>query len=375
MDKSEKKIIYFTNTFPSYRRELWEELLSSKKIEFHAYFSKKKYLDIGLASIKNRFSETNKKKLHSLSNFNISGHTIFQPKAIKVLLFESFDIAILIGDMKILSNWIGILICRIRKKKVVFWTHGIYGNEKGLKKKIRLFFLSQADQLLLYENRAKRILLKHNFSEEKLHVVYNSINLKTQTTVYKKLTKKRAKNKKAKPHKLIFFGRLTKIKKVDLLIPVLASLNQKTINYQLKIVGNGAEKQYLETLVKKYKAEQYIEFAASTYDEAEIGDLFFEADLLVSPGNVGLNAVHALSYGTPVLTHSNFKNQMPEHEAIIDNFNGCFHVENDIESIAQKIHEWFTQQHNRNTREVIRQKLIEKYNPLVQLQIFEKALA
>ena len=108
MDKSEKKIIYFTNTFPSYRRELWEELLSSKKIEFHAYFSKKKYLDIGLASIKNRFSETNKKKLHSLSNFNISGHTIFQPKAIKVLLFESFDIAILIGDMKILSNWIGI---------------------------------------------------------------------------------------------------------------------------------------------------------------------------------------------------------------------------------------------------------------------------
>ena len=164
----------------------------------------KKYLDIGLASIKNRFSETNKKKLHSLSNFNISGHTIFQPKAIKVLLFESFDIAILIGDMKILSNWIGILICRIRKKKVFFWTHCIYGNEKGLKKKIRLFFLSQADQLLLYENRAKRILLKHNFSEEKFHVVYNSINLKTQTTVYKKLTKKRAKNKKAKPHKLIF---------------------------------------------------------------------------------------------------------------------------------------------------------------------------
>ena len=185
-------------------------------------------------------------------------------------------------------------------------TWHIWKRKRAKKDKV---ILSQADQLLLYENRAKRILLKHNFSEEKLHVVYNSINLKTQTTVYKKLTKKRAKNKKAKPHKLIFFGRLTKIKKVDLLIPVLASLNQKTINYQLKIVGNGAEKQYLETLVKKYKAEQYIEFAASTYDEAEIGDLFFEADLLVSPGNVGLNAVHALSYGTPVLTHSNFKNQ------------------------------------------------------------------
>ena len=58
--------------------------------------------------------------------------------------------------------------------------------------------------------------------------------------------------------------------------------------------------------------------------------------MLVSPGNVGLNAVHALSYGTPVITHNNVNNQMPEHETIIENFNGCFHKENDINSIAHE---------------------------------------
>ena len=66
---------------------------------------------------------------------------------------------------------------------------------------------------------------------------------------------------------------------------------------------------------------------------------------------------------------------MPEHEAIIDNFNGCFHIENDTDNLAQKIHEWFDKHHNKNSREVIRQKLIEKYNPIVQLQIFEKILS
>lgn len=344
-------------------------------MEFHIFFSNQNLNGIGTTKVDSIFSRAEKQKMHQIQNYLIGRHLWWQQGVLKALWSTNFNTAIFLGDMKILSNWIGILICRIRRKKVAFWTHGIYGNEKGLKKKIRLFFLSLADQLFLYENRAKQILVKHNFSKERLHVVYNSINLKTQTEVYKNLTKKGAFNKKAKLHNLIFFGRLTKIKKVDLLLPALASLNQKTINYQLKIVGDGAEKQYLETLVKKYKAEQYIEFVASTYDETEIGNLFFEADLLVSPGNVGLNAVHALSYGTPVLTHCNFKNQMPEHEAIIDNYNGCFHLENDIESIAQKIHEWFTQHHNRNTREVIRQKLIEKYNPMVQLQIFENALA
>ena len=56
------------------------------------------------------------------------------------------------------------------------------------------------------------------------------------------------------------------------------------------------------------------------YDENEIGDLIYNADLCVSPGNVGLTAIHTLTYGTPVLSHANFPNQMPEFEAIDKDF-------------------------------------------------------
>ena len=305
----------------------------------------------------------------------MNNHILFQSKIIKTLIFDSYDTVIFLGDMKIISNWIGIFICRIRKKKIAFWTHGIYGNEKKIKKKIRLFFLSFADYLFLYENRAKKILIENNFYDKKIHVVYNSINLITQTKVFNKLIDKIQSKKSSNLYNLIFFGRLTKIKKIDLLIPAVAYLNQNKVKYKLKIVGDGPEKKNLESLVKKSNSEAFIEFVTATYDEIQIGNLFLEADLLVSPGNVGLNAVHALSYGTPVLTHSNFKNQMPEHETIVANFNGCFHNENDSPSIAQKIKEWFDKNHNKNSREVIRQKLIEKYNPIVQLQIFEKILS
>ena len=63
---------------------------------------------------------------------------------------------------------------------------------------------------------------------------------------------------------MIFLGRLTKLKKVDLLIEALAILNKKSVGYELKIVGDGAEVEYLLKLVKIYKAENYIHFKGET---------------------------------------------------------------------------------------------------------------
>ena len=83
------------------------------------------------------------------------------------------------------------------------------------------------------------------------------------------------------------------------------------------------KKKQLIRMAKNLCIDKQIDFIDATYKEVEIGSIFLKADLLVSPGNVGLNAVHALSYGTPVITHNNVNNQMPEHETIIENFNGC----------------------------------------------------
>ena len=60
--------------------------------------------------------------------------------------------------MSILSSWISIFIAKLRGKKILLWTHGIYGNESSLKKYFRLLFLKQSDVIFLYENRAKSLL-------------------------------------------------------------------------------------------------------------------------------------------------------------------------------------------------------------------------
>ena len=139
-------------------------------------------------------------------------------------------------------------------------------------------------------------------------------------------------------------------------------------------MGDGKEKENLKNLVDKFNAKNYIKFIDAIYEEDKLGALFIEADMLVSPGNVGLNAIHSLSYGTPILTHDNIKNQMPEHEAIIENFNGIFHREDNILSIMNKLEEWFSNSEYKSLRIKIRNKVIEKYNPEYQVNIFEKVL-
>ena len=53
-----------------------------------------------------------------------------------------------------------------------------------------------------------------------------------------------------------------------------------------------------------------------------------------------LTSIHALTYGTPVATHSDFQNQMPEAAAIIDNINGFFFKRDDEYDLAKKIKNW-----------------------------------
>lgn len=343
-------------------------------MDFHIFFSDQDYRGIGANPLSSFFSKKERDKMHNINHIQINNNIIWQKGVINALMTKKFDNVILLGDMKILSNWIAILICRLRGKKVSVWTHGIYGNENFFKMNLRTLFLSLADKIFLYENRAKEILLSKGFSEKKLTVVFNSINLEEQTKAYETNLKIIEKTGIKKSFDIIFFGRLTKIKRVDMLIDAIASLNTINLSYKLNIVGHGPEKTNLMHKVSLLNAKKFIFFNEGTYNEDKISKFFMNSDLLVSPGNVGLNAVHSLCYGVPVLTHNKFENQMPEHEVINEPFNGLFYEYNNQESLKNKIQNWFSNYHNVSSRKELRNQIIKNYNPKFQTKIFEESL-
>ena len=94
---------------------------------------------------------------------------------------------------------------------------------------------------------------------------------------------------------------------------------------------------------------------------------------MVSPGNTGLNAVHALSYGTPVGTHNYFNNQI-EAAIIEDQQTGFFFNENDIDDLSLNIDLWFSKFDFNLTRAERRRIIDEKYNPEYQIKVIQKQL-
>ena len=235
-----------------------------------------------------------------------------------------------------------------------------------------------ADGVFLYGNYAKKLMESVGFDKQKLHVIYNSLDYEAQLKIRRTLKPSKVFQDYFKNNNpvLIFTGRLTKVKKIDLLIEAHELLYQKGIKLNVLILGNGSEKERLEKAVNSKGLTKYYWFYGECYDEEKIGAFYFNARVCISPGNVGLTAIHSMSYGCPVITHDNFTRQMPEFETIEPNKTGMFFKENNVDDLARCIEE-FTK--NTISGEEVRENCFgivdEYYNPNYQIKLFNKVLS
>ena len=373
-----EKILFITNFFPSYRKSIWQKLLNNNKSDVIFYFDPIQNEGIQVEEL--FFSESNKlNSFKEVKNFYFFGRVIWQSRIVRECLSGSFKQAIFLGDMNILSTWISLLICRLRRKKTILWTHGFYGNENYIKRKLRILFYSIGNKYLLYEQRGKKLMIRAGFDANKIFVIYNSLDYDLQKEYFKNYQKNNTKReftffKNSKLKTILFLGRLTSVKKIDLLIKSLNKLNSKRVNFNLLIIGEGSKKSSLKKIAKEGLEKRWIYFYGKTYKESELSKLIYSSDLMVSPGNTGLNAVHALSYGTPVGTHNNFYKQMPEAAIIEDQKTGFFFNENDSDDLSLNIDLWFSKFDINLTQAERRRIIDEKYNPEYQIKVMQKAL-
>ena len=368
-----KKILYFNNIYPLYRKPIWELLLDEKKYDFNIFYSNQDLNGIKSFNTPNAYKHYN--KLHHLRNFFINGVLFWQSKVIKNVIMCDFDIVFFMGDMSVVSTWIGAIICRIRKKKVFFWGHGVYGNESFFKIIFRLLFLKLAHKNILYENRAKKILVNSGFDHKRIEVIYNSLNYDSQLKLFNKLEKNLKKSNIFDNEELpiiVFIGRLTKIKKIDFLIKSVGIINCNKQKVNLLIIGDGPQKKKLQLLSEQILNNSSYLFYGEAFDEKKIAELIYRSTICVSPGNIGLTAIHSLSYGTPIASHDNLRFQMPEVESIIEGENGFLFRKDDLEDLSNKILFWI--KNNTKSRKEIRRIVDEKYNPYFQKQILDKLI-
>jgi glycosyltransferase involved in cell wall biosynthesis len=259
-------------------------------------------------------SLNNNSQFFTVNNVFYKHICVWQKGMVSFVFRSSPDVLIAWGDCWRVSTWIAAILQRLRGKKVVFWTHGFYGDECRMKYSIRKIFYMLADHVLLYGDRGCQLMKTAGFSPDRLTVIYNSLQQSTKPLI--KADKAYTGN--ASELRLLFISRLSPVKRVDLLVEAVSQLciEGRYDSVSLRIVGDGSERTVLEELVSELGIHENVDFLGEIHDEGVIAELMIWADMVVSPGNAGLNVIHAFSYYKPMVTHDDWAEQMPEAEAV-----------------------------------------------------------
>ncbi len=265
-----------------------------------------------------------------------------------------------------------------RDKKVFLWTHGFYGKESSFEAMWKKLLYKYADGLLIYGDYACDIMKRRGFDECKLHPIHNSLDYDAQLKIRKRISPEPIYGEHFGNNNptLVFIGRLSKVKRLDMLIQSVADLKISGREINLTLVGGGSESDLLKTLSTQLGIEKQVWFYGPCYDELTNARLIYNADLCVAPGNIGLTAMHVMMFGCPAISHNDFANQMPEFEAIKDGKTGTFFRRDSQKSLNNAIERWFSQESY--NRESIRQfcfdEIDRNWTPNYQINILKSLI-
>lgn len=322
---------------------------------------------------------------HLLSNcyvphrINIWGNIAYEKGVLSELRHNSPDVIISTLDPYDITSWLLKVYCFFTNTALLYITHGWYGKEKGIKKLIKKVHFSNVTAFLLYGNYSKNLMIKEGFDERKLFVLHNSLNYSKQIEIRNKIVR----SNKYIEHfgndnpVILFIGRLTKVKNLDMLLTAVANLKQNGEDYNVCLVGDGTEKERLQEMSCHQNIEKNVWFYGACYDELENAEMIYNADVCVAPGNVGLTAMHCMVYGCPVITHNNFAWQMPEFESIHEGITGSFFEYDNLISLQHTISKWF-ESHKSNREEVRKacyHEIDTSWTPQYEMDVLNTALS
>lgn len=360
-----KKLCCVYNTAPRYREAIFRML--DKEYDCDWYFG----------PTSTDIKEMDLTFLENKEYYKVSKYLYWKHGILRLLWNKEYSSFLYLAESRCLTDYLFMFLSYFffPKKKVYIWTHGIYGKENHIELFLKKWLYSHCEGVFLYGNYAKKIMVSKGMNPQKIFIIHNSLHYDLQITIRKTLEPSDIyiKHFGNDYPVLIFIGRLTYIKRLDMIIDSLYNLFASGENYNLIFVGDGEAKAELERKVEQYNIGDNVWFFGSSYDEKTNAQLLYNADLCVAPGNVGLTAMHSMVFGCPVVSHDNFSHQMPEFEAIKKGITGDFFHYGNTNSLSMTISEWFS--NNRNKRDIVRMEcynVIDKeWNPYYQIEKFK----
>ncbi|RIX40097.1 MAG: glycosyltransferase [Rhodocyclales bacterium GT-UBC] len=325
---------------------------------------------VGLGGLRWRF----------LRNSWFRGLLLWQHGLCRVAASKEFDVVVFLGSMYFVSTWVAALVARCTNKKVLMWSHGFLRREPGVKGLLRRAFYRLADGMLLYGHRARDIMTEYGFRSDRLHVIFNSLDYDKQRAIRDGASDTEARRVRATcfafPERpvLFFIGRMTGRKRIDQLLEAMALLRLQGHHLNLLLIGGGPAESTLRTQAAALGLTGSVHFVGPSYDELTTGHWIMAGDVCVSPGEVGLSAIHAMAYGKPVITHDNLDLQGPEVESVVENETGSLFRAGSVEDLASAVRRWTSNDQYVAAKDSCIRIVEQRYCPAVQAGLIHRAV-
>jgi glycosyltransferase involved in cell wall biosynthesis len=195
--------------------------------------------------------------------------------------------------------------------------------------------LARFNKIIAVSNFTKDLALNAGVDSSKLSVVYNSCDETFFYSGKNKVALRNQNNLPANSKIIIFVGDLIKRKGVSYLIEALVILRKQFQEFMAIIVGNGEERQSLESLVDKYDMRRHVIFSGNISRE-KLADFYGAADVFVLPSSAeghSVALVEAMASGLPLVA-SNIESS---RISINNGVNGFLFETGDSSELAEKL--------------------------------------
>ena len=175
-------------------------------------------------------------RVHKIENIWISKNILWQKNLLKLVIKEDFDVVVLLGNMYFISNWLVMILAKIKGFKTLQWTHGLLKPDNNFLKYIRSSYYRLSDGLMLYGERAISLLEDIGIKKNSMTVIYNSLDYEKQKKIINKgVDVAESPWQKNYDIRCIFTGRLRSDRRLDLLVDAISFLKKHSFEVGLLI--------------------------------------------------------------------------------------------------------------------------------------------
>lgn len=203
--------------------------------------------------------------------------------------------------------------------------------------------LRRADAIIAVSHFVRKTLISNGFDFRKVQIVYNPVVVKKQ----------RQRESKNLPH-ILYVGRLDIKKGVEFLLRAMREICMKVTEARLSIVGDGPQKEYLRSLVKRLQIDHCVEFLGKVSDD-HLRHLYSSCPVVVVPSiwpePFGRVVAEAVMYDCPVVASN--VGGIPE---LINHGTGVLVPPGDVTALAEAIASLITNRARSETKPFIRQR-------------------